>query len=312
MYCYGIGMVAVSILSRITLKNQYNFSTRSLIAMASVLAVSRVQGLATLSTLQVGLTGSIGMGKSTCTKHFRAMGFPVFDADAAVNELYSAGGAAVDPIGKLFPDAIIDSAVSRPVLGKKVIEDSKIWKILEDIVHPLVSAKRRQFFEKAKSEGHFMVIYDIPLLLENPASHEVDYTIVVTADADVQKERVLMRPGMTEEKFISILSKQMPDKKKREQADFLILTDFAGFAPGRSQVANVVEKIIEKNPALWAAWKTQSLGVEEQRNVVRGVFLLKLTVFCKLFPVNEVVFVYLFFFYDNFVASLLILHISLF
>jgi dephospho-CoA kinase len=312
MYCYGIGMVAVSILSRIALKNQYNISNRSLIAMASVLAVSRVQGLATLSTLQVGLTGSIGMGKSTCTKHFRAMGFPVFDADAAVNELYSAGGDAVDPISKLFPDAIIDSAVSRPMLGKKVIEDSKVWKILEDIVHPLVSAKRRQFFEKAKSEGHFMVIYDIPLLLENPASHEVDYTIVVTADADVQKERVLMRPGMTEEKFISILSKQMPDKKKREQADFLILTDFAGFAPGRSQVANVVEKIIEKNPALWAAWKTQSLGVEEQRNVVRGVFLLKLTVFCKLFPVNEVVFVYLFFFYDNFVASLLILHISLF
>lgn len=275
MYCYGIGMVIVSILSRHSLKKQSDFRNRSLIAMASVLAVPRVQGLATLATLQVGLTGSIGMGKSTCTKHFRAMGFPVFDADAAVNELYSAGGAAVDPIGKLFPDAIIDSAVSRPVLGKKVVEDSTIWKILEEIVHPLVSAKRRQFFEKAKSEGHFMVIYDIPLLLENPANHEVDYTIVVTADAEVQRERVLMRPGMTEEKFTSILSKQMPDKKKREYADFLILTDYDGFAPGRSQVANIVEKIIEKNPALWAAWKSQSQAVTEQKNVIAaGVILL--------------------------------------
>lgn len=274
MYCYGIGMVVVSILSRLSLKKQTNVSNLSLIAMASVLAVSRVQGLATLATLQVGLTGSIGMGKSTCTKHFRAMGFPVFDADAAVNELYSAGGAAVDPIGKLFPDAIVDSAVSRPVLSKKVVEDSKIFKVLEEIVHPLVSAKRRQFFEKAKSEGHFMVIYDIPLLLENPANHEVDYTIVVTADADVQKERVLMRPGMTEEKFISILSKQMPDKKKREHADFLILTDYEGFAPGRSQVANIVEKIIEKNPALWAAWKSQSQDVKEKKNVTKGAILV--------------------------------------
>lgn len=270
MYCYGFGMVFISILSRITLNNQKYSTKRAIIAMASVVAVSRVQGLATLGTLQVGLTGSIGMGKSTCTKHFRAMGFPVFDADAAVNELYSAGGAAVDPIGKLFPDAIVDSAVSRPVLGKKVVEDSKVWKILEEIVHPLVSAKRRQFFEKAKSEGHFMVIYDIPLLLENPANHEVDYTIVVTADANVQKERVLMRPGMTEEKFISILAKQMPDEKKREHADFLIQTDYDGFAPGRSQVANIIEKIIEKNPVLWAAWKSQ--GVKESKNIIAGVF----------------------------------------
>ena len=207
--------------------------------------------------VQVGLTGSIGMGKSTCTKHFRAMGFPVFDADAAVHELYSANGGAVKPIYTLFPDVIVDGAISRPLLAKKVMEDSSVLKVLEKIVHPLVAQKRLQFYEDATAQGSFMVVYDIPLLLENPLSQSVDYVIVATADAKVQRERVLKRPGMTEEKFLSLLAKQMPDDKKREKADFLIHTDFESYAQGVAQAANIVELIIEKNPDLWTAWKSR-------------------------------------------------------
>ena len=228
--------------------------------MASILAAQQVRALSAISPLQIGLTGSIGMGKSTCTKHFRAMGFPVFDADAAVHELYSLNGAAVGPIGRLFPDAIVDSAVSRPILGNKIRDDITVLKALEEIVHPLVVAKRKQFFEKAEIEGNFMVVYDIPLLLENPANHNVDYTIVVTASASVQRSRVLSRPGMTEERFETLLSKQMSDEKKRELSDYLIHTDHESLAPGKAQVAQIVASIIEKNPAAWTQWKSRTIN----------------------------------------------------
>lgn len=239
--------------------------------MASLISVQAVDSRPTMSsaqkTLQVGLTGSIGMGKSTCTKHFRSMGFPVFDADAAVHELYSASGAAVDPISKLFPDAIVDNAVCRPILAKKVTENSSVLKLLEGIVHPLVAKKRREFFENASSDGHFMVIYDIPLLLENPMNQEVDYVIVATANAEVQRNRVLKRPGMTEEKFLSLLAKQMPDEQKRGLADFLIHTDYDSYAPGIAQAANIVEKIIEQNPNLWLDWKSRGRKVSSNVEV---------------------------------------------
>ena len=137
------------------------------------------------------------------------------------------------------------------------MEDSSVLKVLEKIVHPLVAQKRLQFYEDATAQGSFMVVYDIPLLLENPLSQSVDYVIVATADAKVQRERVLKRPGMTEEKFLSLLAKQMPDDKKREKADFLIHTDFESYAQGVAQAANIVELIIEKNPDLWTAWKSR-------------------------------------------------------
>lgn len=255
MYCYGL----VMIFAQFFLTKQKFFSSRTIISMASMMSIRQLHGRPTLSpkTLQVGLTGSIGMGKSTCTQHFRSMGFPVFDADAAVHELYSANGAAVAPIGRIFPDAIVDAAVCRPILGKKVMEDSSVLKVLEEIVHPLVAQKRKEFFEEASENGHFMVIYDIPLLLENPLSQQVDYVIVATASPEVQRDRVLARSGMTEEKFKALVAKQMPDDKKRELADFLIHTDYDSYAPGRAQVASIVENIINENPTLWSEWKSR-------------------------------------------------------
>lgn len=250
--------------------NRRYLSNRFIFSMASILAAQQVRGLSAISPLQIGLTGSIGMGKSTCTKHFRAMGFPVFDADAAVHELYSLNGAAVGPIGRLFPDAIVDSAVSRPILGNKIRDDISVLKALEEIVHPLVVAKRKQFFEKAEIEGNFMVVYDIPLLLENPANHNVDYTIVVTASASVQRSRVLSRPGMTEERFETLLSKQMSDEKKRELSDYLIHTDHESLAPGKAQVAQIVASIIEKNPAAWSQWKSRTITSASKKSSSGG------------------------------------------
>jgi dephospho-CoA kinase len=220
--------------------------------------------------VQVGLTGSIGMGKSTISTHFRSMGFPVFDADAAVHQLYAANGAAVGPIGALFPDAIVDGAVSRPVLGKKVMEDPSVLKALEAVVHPLVAAERRAFYEAANQEGHFLVVYDIPLLLENPTSQEVDYVVVATASAETQRRRVLERPGMTEDKFMSLLAKQMPDADKRSKADFLIHTDFPSLAPARAQVASVVEALVSKHATRWAAWKSRPAAVPVKAVDTRG------------------------------------------
>jgi dephospho-CoA kinase len=128
--------------------------------------------------LQVGLTGSIGMGKSTVAKQFKRLGFPVFDADATVHQLYGPGGAAVGPIGELFPDAIVDNAVCRPVLGEKVLGNPVALKSVEAIVHPMVISERKAFFEKACEEGHLMVIYDIPLLLENPSAQQVEFGLI--------------------------------------------------------------------------------------------------------------------------------------
>ena len=177
------------------------------------------------------------MGKSTITGHFRALGFPVFDADAAVHRLYGADGGAVGPVGNLFPDAIINGAVCRQTLASKVLNSPESLKLLEDVVHPLVAAERKAFFETAQANGNIAVtfliflntifsisycvylilgkvVYDIPLLLENPSKHKVDYIVVATASSETQKKRVMARPGMTETKFQSILSKQLPDEKK--------------------------------------------------------------------------------------------------
>lgn len=205
--------------------------------------------------IQVALTGSIGMGKSTVTKQLRKLGFPVFDADEAVHQLYSSGGEAVKPLQQLFPSAIVDNAVDRKSLMNVIMRDHTAIKQIEAIVHPLVIAKRQEFFETARQRGSFLVVYDIPLLFENRKQYIVDYVIVVSADPETQRQRVLKRPGMTEEKFMSILAKQVPDEEKRKVADFVILTSYPGFSEGRAQLAAALNAIVAREPEKWQAWQ---------------------------------------------------------
>ncbi|EJW21060.1 coaE protein [alpha proteobacterium IMCC14465] len=172
--------------------------------------------------LLVGLTGSIGMGKSKSAELFAAEGLPVYDADASVHALYEKGGAAVAPLGKYFPDAIKNDAVDRTVLGQLVLNDSEKLQKLESIVHPLAGQMQKDFLETQEAAGKKAVILDIPLLLEKNAEGLVDVVVVVSTSPEIQKKRVLERPGMTEEKFLSILGKQMPDAQKREKADFIV------------------------------------------------------------------------------------------
>ncbi len=205
--------------------------------------------------IQLGLTGSIGMGKSTVASHFKSLGFPVFDADETVHELYSKGGRAVDLIEAEFPGVKQAGAIDRKILGSKVLADANALKRLEGIVHPLVKRERERFLQEKSKEGQFLVVYDIPLLFENPNQQHIDYTIVVSSPLAVQKERVLQRPGMTEEKFKSILNKQMPDEEKCGKADFIINTESSNLSPAKAQVARILESVIKENPDRWAEWK---------------------------------------------------------
>eukprot|EP00598_Pedospumella_elongata_P003449 CAMPEP_0184985632 /NCGR_PEP_ID=MMETSP1098-20130426/14217_1 /TAXON_ID=89044 /ORGANISM="Spumella elongata, Strain CCAP 955/1" /LENGTH=247 /DNA_ID=CAMNT_0027509727 /DNA_START=142 /DNA_END=882 /DNA_ORIENTATION=+ len=214
----------------------------------------------TISTLQVGLTGSIGMGKSTISNQLIKLGFPLFDADREVHRLYSPEGAAVPLIEQQFPEVVVDGRVDRTKLSTVIMRDPSSLSVVEKIVHPLVSAERVMFYENAADAGKLLVVYDIPLLFENLSKHTVDYIVVATANPEIQRRRVLERPGMTEEKFHSILQKQVPDEEKRKNADFLIHTDYEGFSEAKRQLANHIEAIIEKNPDLWETWKSGKPG----------------------------------------------------
>lgn len=188
----------------------------------------------------IGLTGSIGMGKSTTAQMFRDEGCPVFDADAAVHELYAKGGKAVPIIKAVFPDAIKDGAVDRSVLGRHMRSDALHLKVLESFIHPLVSESRAVFFEKYKAAK--IVVMDVPLLFETGLDKGVHYIVVVTAPYDVQKERVLSREGMTAELFEALLSRQMPDAEKRRRANALIFTD-KGLENAREQVQKIIRNL---------------------------------------------------------------------
>jgi dephospho-CoA kinase len=170
----------------------------------------------------IGLTGSIGMGKSAVAARFRQLGVPVCDADALVHELYE--GEAVEPIEAAFPGTTSGGKVDRAKLGQAVLGDPRGLKRLESIVHPLVQAAEREFLRKAFEQGARMAVLEIPLLFETGGNARVDVTVVVSAPAEVQRQRVLQRPGMTPAKLEAILARQMPDAEKRRRADFVVDT----------------------------------------------------------------------------------------
>lgn len=169
----------------------------------------------------LGLTGSIGMGKSTTADLFAAEGIPVWDADAAVHRLYAKGGAAVLPIGALHPPAVSDGSIDRAVLKTWIATDPTALPRIEEVVHPLVAADRAGFLAQADAD---IVVFDIPLLFEKGTETQMDATLVVTAPPVLQRARVLARPGMTEAQFAAILARQMPDAEKRAKADHIIET----------------------------------------------------------------------------------------
>lgn len=190
--------------------------------------------------LRVGLTGSIGMGKSTTAGMFREAGAPVLDSDQIVHDLYS--GAAAAPIEKEFPGVTADGVVDRARLAERVLREPEALKRLEKIVHPLVWAARDAFLREQEEKGAPIVVYDVPLLFETGADKTVDVVVVVSAPEDVQKARVLARPGMTEEKFAAILAKQVPDAEKRARADFVVHTN-KGLEAARKEVRAILDEL---------------------------------------------------------------------
>lgn len=191
----------------------------------------------------VGLTGSIGMGKSTTSAMFQAEGVPVYDADAAVHALYAKGGAAVAPVEAAFPGVVVDGAIDRARLSAQVVGKPEALKRLEAVVHPLVGESRKVFFEAAAAVNAPLVILDIPLLFETGGERNVAAVIVVSAPEAVQRERVMARPDMTAEKLDAILARQLPDAEKRARADIVIDTS-KGLDSAREQVRAAIAKLL--------------------------------------------------------------------
>lgn len=190
----------------------------------------------------IGLTGSIGMGKTETSKMFARENVPVFDSDAIVHKLMGEGGEAVDIVEQAFGGVKRNGKIDRKKLGDRVFGDEKALKKLEELLHPIVQRKREQFVTKAKKENHDIVVFDIPLLFEKKHEESCDYIVVVTAPYEIQRNRVLNRPGMSEERFRQIIKKQIPDDEKKDRADFIIQTD-KGIEYAEKQVRDIIKKI---------------------------------------------------------------------
>ena len=186
----------------------------------------------------IGLTGSIGMGKSTTARFFAEAGVPVHDADAAVHRLYAGAAAAI--IEAEFPGVSNAEGIDRAKLAKRVLDDPEALRRLERIIHPMVRREEVRFLDEAERAGAPIAVLDIPLLFETGADRRVDAIVVVTAPAEMQRVRALERPGMTEEKFQALLAKQMPDAEKRRRADFVVDTS-KGFDFAREQVHAILQ-----------------------------------------------------------------------
>jgi dephospho-CoA kinase len=198
----------------------------------------------------VGLTGSIGMGKSTAARMLRQMGVPVYDADAAVHRLQAPGGLALPPIEAVFPGVVKGGVLDRQALGARVFGNREALRQLEAIVHPLVAREQRSFIRRAAMRGVPMVVLDIPLLFEGMGERRVDGVLVVSAPAFLQRLRVMARPGMTAEKFAGILKQQVPDPLKRRKATVVIPTGL-GLAPTRRALATAVRILSRQRGRSW-------------------------------------------------------------
>jgi dephospho-CoA kinase len=190
--------------------------------------------------LIIGLTGSIGMGKSTTLQMFADAGVPVYDADAAVHAVYAS--TAVPVVEAAFPGTTADGKVDRQKLSQRVLGNPEALKKLEQIVHPLLGAHRQKFLEDAEKAGAPIVLMDVPLLFETGGEKRMDAVIVVSAPAELQRERVLARENMTQEKLDAILARQMPDAEKRKRADFVVDTS-RGLEPVRADVKDILARV---------------------------------------------------------------------
>jgi dephospho-CoA kinase len=188
----------------------------------------------------IGLTGSIGMGKSTTMQLFAEQGVPVYDADAAVHAVYA--GAAVPMVEAAFPGTTADGKVDRQKLSAKVLGNPEALKKLEQIVHPMLGAHRQQFLADAEKSGAPIAVLDVPLLFETGGEKRVDAVVVVSAPAEMQRARVLARENMTQEKLDAILARQTPDAEKRRRADFVVDTS-SGLEPVRAQIRDILAKV---------------------------------------------------------------------
>jgi dephospho-CoA kinase len=193
----------------------------------------------------LGLTGSIGMGKSTTAKLFAEAGVPVYDADAAVHALYE--GEAAPAIEAAFPGTTVDGRVDRNRLSARVVHDPAAMKQLEDIVHPMLGASRQKFLQAAEQSGAPVAVVDVPLLFETGGEKRVDAVVVVTTTPEVQRERILARPNMTDEKLDAILARQMPDAEKRRRANFIVDTSH-GVEPVRARIRDILDQAAKMTP----------------------------------------------------------------
>ncbi|WP_142849175.1 dephospho-CoA kinase [Telmatospirillum sp. J64-1] len=198
----------------------------------------------------LGLTGSIGMGKSTAARQLRSLGLPVHDADATVHRLLGKGGAAVPAIDTAFPGVVREGAVDRQELGRRVFGDPPALRRLEKILHPMVREAERRFLARCARRGVPMVVLDVPLLFETGGEKRCDAVIVVTAPRFLQTQRVMRRPGMTLEKLDSIRAKQMPDGEKRRRADFVVNTGL-GYAQSLRQLRRIVQIMSKTKGRAW-------------------------------------------------------------